>query len=303
VRIRLIINGRKADNPMLHEAIATIRQHHFFALDVRISYLPDDIPDLVNECREDRIDRIIAGGGDGTINQILNAMMKIEEDHRPELAILPLGTANDFATAAEIPLDPYEALLIAVNGKCWPVDIGQVNERYFLNVASGGFGAQVTTETPPELKNILGGGAYALTGLLKLFSFSPIRGHMRIGDFEFDGSAFATAVCNGRQAGGGMVLSPRACIDDGYFDIVMFTLEPLIIPSEFSPPSETIFGGLPFRKLLRASEVEFTPETPARQINLDGEPYEAESFHFRIEHRILKLVLPDTCPMLGSNLP
>ena len=302
MRIRMIVNGLKAINPQLHEAITTIRQHHFFALDVRIAYLPEDIPTLVDECREDGIDRIIAGGGDGTVNQVLNALMALDGEGRPELAILPLGTANDFATAAEIPLDPYEALLMAVNGRSWNVDVGRVNDRHFLNVASGGFGAQVTTETPPELKSILGGGAYALTGLLKLFSFTPIRGRMRFGDFEFTGSAFATAVCNGRQAGGGMILSPDACIDDGLFDIVLFTLEPLPIPSELLPPSETLFGGLPFRKIFRAPEVEFTPETPPRRINLDGEPYEADAFRFRIEKGALQLVLPDTCPMLGSNL-
>ncbi|WP_292662613.1 lipid kinase YegS [Nitratifractor sp.] len=304
MRIRTILNGQKAGNPLLHEAIATIRQHHFFALDVRIAYLPEDLPALIRECADDGIDRIVAGGGDGTLNGVLNAMMALEEAKRPELAILPLGTANDFATAAEIPLDPYDALLMAINGESRPVDVGCVNARYFLNVASGGFGAQVTTETPPELKSILGGGAYALTGILKLFSFTPVRGTLRIGEYRFEGSSFATAVCNGRQAGGGMLLSPEACIDDGLLDIALFTLEPLSIPSELSPPSATLFGGMPFRKILRASEVEFTPEEPQmRRINLDGEPYEADSFRFRILPGALRLVLPDTCPMLKENTP
>ncbi len=299
----MILNGQKAANPLLQEAITTIRQHHFFALDLRTTHSPDEIRDLVEECRQDHIDRIVVGGGDGSINRVLNEIMKIPESERPELAILPLGTANDFATAAEIPLDPYEALLIAVHGISFPVDVARANERHFLNVASGGFGAQVTTETPPGLKSFLGGTAYTLTGLLKLFSFSPIYGTMRIGEHRIEGSSFATAVCNGRQAGGGMILSPQACIDDGLLDIVLFTLDPLPIPGELLAPPERPFANLPFRKILRAPGVEFIPETPPRRVNLDGEPYDAERFFFRVLPGALRLVLPDTCPMLRENTP
>ena len=301
MKVRLIVHALKAARPDLHEAITTIRQHHFFALDVRLAYLPEDIPHLVQEAVEHGIERIVAGGGDGTIHQILNALMHFPLEKRPELAILPLGTANDFATAAEIPLDPYEALLMAINGRAVAVDVAEVNERYFLNVASAGFGAQITTQTPPELKNILGGSAYALTGILKLFSFAPFRGRMRMGKHQFEGSSFATAVCNGRQAGGGMILSPQAYIDDGLLDLVLFTLDPIDLPSEYLSPSETLFGSLPFKKILRVPEVEFFPESEPRRINLDGEPYEAESFHFRIHSKKLGLILPDTCPMLSGN--
>jgi diacylglycerol kinase family enzyme len=160
----------------------------------------------------------------------------------------------------------------------------------------------LTTETPPELKALLGGDAYALTGLLKLFNFIPIRGRMKIGDLEFEGSTFATAVCNGRQAGGGMVLSPEAMVNDGLFDIVLYTLDDLPVAATLAPPSSPLGWLLPFKKLYRASEVEFVPEEGMRRINLDGEPYEADSFHFRIHPASLSVVLPENTPILGVPL-
>ena len=302
MKIRLLLHGGKMDDPAVKEAVTWVRQHHFFALDLHTIYDPAEVDTMVRDAVEDGIDRLIAGGGDGTLNLILNALMKLPPERRPEMAILPVGTANDFARAATLPLDPLEALLLAVDGRAVSIDVGQVNERWFLNVASGGFGAQVTAETPPELKAFLGGAAYALTGLLKLFSFIPIRGRMRIGEEEFEGEAFATAVCNGRQAGGGMLLAPDAKIDDGLFDIVLYTLDDLPVPSTLAPPSSPLGWLLPFKKVFRAPEVEFTPEEGIRRINLDGEPFEADHFRFRIHPGVLRLVLPAQNPLLGGIL-
>ena len=225
MNIRLILNGQKAGGPSIRDAISYVRKHHYFALDVRTSGSADELTNMVKEAQEDGVERLIIGGGDGTANQALNAMMEISSMLRPEMAIIPLGTANDFAAAAGIPSDPTEALLLAIYGKAAKIDIAQVNDRYFLNVASGGFGARVTAETSPRLKDMLGGSAYAVTGFLKLLNFIPMRGTVRIEGFEFRGSAFATAVCNGRQAGGGVLLAPEAMIDDGRLEIVLFTLD------------------------------------------------------------------------------
>ena len=96
-------------------------------------------------------------------NQGLDALLRCRQDERPELAILPLGTANDFATGCGIPSDPFAALELARQGKVQSVDAVRANDQYFLNVACGGFGAQVTAETPLVLKNFLGGrGIYTL---------------------------------------------------------------------------------------------------------------------------------------------
>jgi len=301
MRIRMVINGAKANNLALKEAITKIRREHFFALDIKIAYLPKDIDKIVKVSAQDGITRLIAGGGDGTINQVLNSIMELEPTKRPELAIAPLGTANDFAKSANIPLEIYDALLLAINGKSYPIDIGKANSRYFINVASGGFGAKITAQTPPELKSILGGGAYALTGLLNIFNFTPVKGYMRIDDFEFKESAFATAICNGRQAGGGIVLSPNAIIDNGFLDIVLFMTKEIDIPNSTTISSKITLIELPFRKIIRASNIEFIPESPIEHINLDGEPLRDSHFKFSILHKVLNCILPNKCPLLLRN--
>ncbi|ADV45755.1 lipid kinase YegS [Nitratifractor salsuginis] len=298
MKIRLILNGSKRDRQDVQEAITWIRQHHFFALDVRYSESPEDFPLLVTDAVENGVERLIAGGGDGTLNLTVNALMAIPKEKRPELGIFPIGTANDFATAAFIPENPRQALITAIDCCSVPIDIGQVNERHFLNVASGGFGAVITAETPPELKQMLGGAAYLLTGVLKLFEFTPIQGKMCVGDQCFEGSAYAIAVCNARQAGGGMVLAPNAYVDDGQFDVVLYTLDSPPIPEDLAPPSSVLGWILPFKKIFRVQEVTFIPEEGVRQINLDGEPYEADRFEFRIHPQALNVVLPPNTPLL-----
>ncbi len=107
--MRLILNGKKAQLPEVRQAIETIRSKGT-QLDVRVTYEYGDIQRFVSEAIHDKVSRLIIGGGDGTLNEMVHALAKSEKQVRPELAILPLGTANDFATASHIPLAPLEAI-------------------------------------------------------------------------------------------------------------------------------------------------------------------------------------------------
>ena len=101
-------------------------------------------------------------------------MLAVDGSPFPALAVIPYGTANDFATGMGIAKgDPFEALQSAVNRSVTPIDVGRVHDRYFVNVASGGFGAEVTANTPPELKKALGSAAYSLMGLITAAKMNP----------------------------------------------------------------------------------------------------------------------------------
>jgi len=293
--VKFIINGKRENDPRLLSALDELKA---LGIELNIFFTKKDIP--LKDAFKDHPKRVVAGGGDGTINMVLNEILKLS--NRPQLAILPLGTANDFASSAQIPFDIKLAILLALNGDSSKVDIVKVNEKFFLNVATGGFGAIITTQTPPILKNLLGGTAYALTGVLKLFSFTPIEGKMIINDhFEVEGKTFATAVCNGKQAGGGVILSPTAYIDDGILDVVLFTFDNILVPEHLAPPSDDIFGQIPFRKIFRASKVKFIPKSDIKVINLDGEPYSATEFEFEILPAELELILPKNSPLLSKG--
>ena len=98
-----------------------------------------------------------------------------------ELGVFPLGTANDFARGLGLPFDDLnECLRIACTRDSRPIDIGKMNKRFFINVASAGFGAEITATTPVQLKKALGGGAYTLMGLMKALNMTPYTGRLLI---------------------------------------------------------------------------------------------------------------------------
>ena len=126
--------------------------------------------------------RVIAGGGDGTINAVVNALVgKGKKNPKATMGVLPLGTANDFAHGLGLPCDDLKQCLeIACTAKAKPIDVGRANKRSFINVTSGGFGAEITATTPVGMKKALGGGAYTLMGLIKAFGLEPYKGRLLI---------------------------------------------------------------------------------------------------------------------------
>ncbi len=296
--IRIILNGKKASMEEIREAVSILREESY-AIEVRVTWEYGDAVRFVKEASREGIERIVSAGGDGTLNEVVNGLAQLPKDQRPQLAILPLGTANDFATACEIPHYPLEALRLALEGEAVSIDIVRANERYFINVATGGIGAQITAETPPELKNFLGGGAYTLSAVMKALSFEHSHGKMISENGELEGAFIASALCNGRQAGGGQVLSPNAYINDGLLDAVIILEFSLVdvaqVVSELLDP--TIKGE--FVKRFQTTWVESIPKN-MRFVNLDGEPYEAEKIHFEILPKEIEMVLPKNCPCLLS---
>lgn len=298
--IRVILNGKKAILEEVREAIFAARAHG--NIDIRVTFEGGDAARFVKEAINDGCTRIVAAGGDGTVNELTNALMKSSADTKPELAILPLGTANDFATACHVPSSLFDALMLALKGNSYPVDCIQAGEDYFINVASCGFGAQVTTNTPVALKNFLGGGAYTISGLVQALNFEPFQGTFSLPDQDANRHIIVAAICNGRQAGGGQVLAPIACIDDGLMDIVsfsQFTKDDLHqVLSEIRDP---MVSGK-FIERVQVNKASWTSKA-AIPINLDGEPITTNNIDFEVHQQSLNLVLPDDCPLLTCNQP
>jgi lipid kinase YegS len=246
---------------------------------------------------------VIAGGGDGTVNQVVAGLLAAAGETRnlPHLAVLPLGTANDLAHACRIPLDPLAALRLAHSGPSARVDVGIVNGRSLLNVATGGFGTQVTVATPPELKKLLGGAAYLLTGLTHFTSIRPENGRMRGPGFAWEGDFLVLAVGNGRQAGGGHPLCPDALLNDGLFDVRI--LPRLPVDEVAQGLRDLLRGNLDAARhavvSARVARLEIETDEPL-QINLDGEPMMESRFLFELLPQKLSMRLPSDCPLLAS---
>lgn len=298
MKLRLIINGKKAGLAPLREAIFKARETG--EIEVRATWEGDDVRRLIAEAAADGCQRVVVGGGDGTVKDAVDAILKLPLEQQPELAILPLGTANDFATACALPKDHYQALSFAQTGSSINIDAVRANDTHFVNVASGGFGAQVTSSTPVALKNFLGGGAYTISGLVQAINFNPYSGTARAPGIEITDEVILTAVCNGRQAGGGQQLAGNAKINDGLLDVVYlknFAPEAVAqVIREILDPS--IDGD--YVQRFRAPWIEWSSDVEM-PINLDGEPIFSKSIRFEVLPGAIRLVLPPECPLILNS--
>ncbi len=296
----LIINGKSNEHPTLRRTVMQLRKEGI-PLDVRVTWEAGDVARFIHEAAAKECRRVIVGGGDGTLHEAVNGLMALTPDQRPTLGIVPLGTANDFATAAGIPADPGEALTFAVRGTSFPIDVGLINDVYFLNMASGGFGAKVTASTPAALKKTLGGGAYSLVGAFRFLNFSPYKGRLKLPGLEEDVSTVIFAIGNGRQAGGAQELAPRAYIDDGLLDVLVlksfrvWELPRLIRDLERLAPNGNLV------RYFQVPSLEFECDE-AMPINLDGEMQEYEHISMQVQPLALDVTLPKNCKLLLRNL-
>src|SRR5438477_1937330 len=158
-KVQLILNGKVAGDDALQSAVGGQRGAGH-RVEVRVTQEKGDARRFVSEAGD--VDLLIAAGGDGTLNEVVHGLMDLSTGARPVLGVVPLGTANDFATGCGIPRDPEQALALCMEREGVPIDLGKANKRWFLNAASIGFGAEVTANTPSELKRLLGHAAYTL---------------------------------------------------------------------------------------------------------------------------------------------
>lgn len=305
-RWRLILNGKSAGNDELRDAVRHWRERGV-QLEVRVTWEEGDAERYVAEAIDHGVDVIVAAGGDGTLSAVAETLAHRDEsaDALPSLALVPMGTANDFATSANIPTEPEAALALIGQTTALAIDLLRVDADgtpwWCANLASGGFGTQVTVETDAGLKKMLGGLAYVITGIAKLGRIEPITARLHGPDFAWEGGFIALGIGNGRQAGGGQQLCPQALIDDGLLDV---TVVPELEGEVASTLGQMLTGGkeaalervatrvrLPWLQLESAQPL---------TLNLDGEPVQARRFRIDCVAGRVRMHLPADCPLLAT---
>ena len=268
-------------------------------IDVRVTWEGGDAQRFAAEAVQDGIDRVIAGGGDGTVFEVVNGLFRVTDTPPVAMGVVPLGSANDFATGSGVPIgDPLAALRLAIEGDPTAIDVGRVNDLYFLNAVVIGFGAEVTFATPESLKRAVGGAAYAVTGVLSAMDNPRYPGTLTHGDEQYDDAIVFAAVGNGIQAGGA-ALTPRARLDDGLLDFMAIPDTGLDRLSQIVDDVKGLATSDPKVMAYRqfdSFEIEAESETPAA---VDGEPLMATRFEFESLLRRLPFVLPADTPVLG----
>ncbi|MCU6664512.1 lipid kinase YegS [Silvania hatchlandensis] len=290
----LILNGKSAGDELLRQAVSLLREEGV-AIHVRVTWEKGDAARYIDEAHALGVETVIAGGGDGTINEVATALIALPDANRPALGILPLGTANDFATSAGIPESLDNALQLAIVGKATAVDIARVNdETCFINMATGGFGTRITSETPEKLKAALGGVSYLIHGLVRLDTLKPDQCEITGEAFHWQGNALVIGIGNGRQAGGGQQLCPNALINDGQLELRIFTGDELLpaLLTTLTKPEES-------PNIVDGQSAWFDITAPhGMTFNLDGEPLSGEHFRIALLPGALRCRLPPDCPLL-----
>jgi lipid kinase YegS len=243
---------------------------------------------------------LIAAGGDGTLNEVVHGLMDLSIHARPSLGVVPLGTANDFATGCNIPRDPEKALALCMKAEAIAIDVGKANERWFLNAASAGFGAQVTATTSPDLKRLLGSAAHTVMGAILAINVHQYCDRVSLPDREITASGPVAIIGNGRQTGGGVQVAPRAFIDDGLLDVLAIRQIPATALLAAARELQQLSPDGEYISYWQTPWVEVYPEEKI-PVNLDGEPVEFSTVRYEAVSKAIRVIVPPNCPLLSTT--
>ncbi len=218
-KVKFIYNPFSGENTIVGDIDTVIMTHqrkgyivvpHRISFDTEIDQAFDDI--------DDTYEYVIIAGGDGTVDTVVNCMKKRDIDL--PIAILPVGTANDFAKFIGMSQNVEEACEQILSSKPKDLDIGKINDKYFINVASTGLFTDVSQKTDVNLKNTIGKLAYYLKGLEQLPNFRSLHIKVSSEEIEFHGEMYLMLVFNGQTAGN-FKLAYKADVTDGMLDVII----------------------------------------------------------------------------------
>jgi diacylglycerol kinase (ATP) len=212
--IVFVVHGGRADRADFRHLVSWVRERGHLA-EVKVTFERGDAEGLARDAATAGTDVVVAVGGDGTLNEVVNGL----DGSATPLGVVPLGTANDFARQAGIPPDADHAMDVILQRKPVRIDTASLNGRRFLNVSTGGMGAEATAETPAQAKQAMGRLAYAITGLRKLADFEHNHAVFRGGGYVLECDFLMFAVGSARSTGGGTLVTPHASTTDGLLDL------------------------------------------------------------------------------------
>jgi diacylglycerol kinase (ATP) len=247
---------------------------------------------------------LVVAGGDGTINDVVNGLGRAGFPEGVTLGILPAGTGNDLAATLCIPEDPDLAKDVILQNRGRWLDVARVRsdgigERFFINVATGGLGAEISDANDEELKRRWGKLSYLRASLEVARNFDVRELMLYIDGEERHVEAVNIAVGNCRYTGGGWPATPKANPEDGLLDVViienlgvtdLLNLTPAVLAeSDYLDSDGVLF--------VRAKEIRVDTQPPGLEFTVDGEVIGNEPAQFSVLPRALKVIVgPEYIP-------
>ena len=291
-RYFLIVNliagqGRcKAAFPRVKAALERSRTEY----DLHYTNEPMEAVDVAKMGIEAGFTRIIAMGGDGTVNEVANGLY----GSGAALGVIPAGTGNDFGRMLGIPSDPLEALRMLRKATVRTVDMGRVGQdRYFVNGFGIGIDAQVARDVL-AMKRLRGAAAYLYAAVKEVFRFQAFAAKLEGEGVSEELECLSLGIANGKYCGGGFMLAPRASVDDGLIDVAAIGDFPrgerlLRLPQARAGKHLS----LPQVKYVQIPQIAVSSD--AKLIaHMDGEPYELPrgAFEVRVVPDALRVLVP-----------
>jgi diacylglycerol kinase (ATP) len=237
---------------------------------------------------------VVAAGGDGTLNEIVNGIGA--NGSRVRLGLIPLGTGNDFARTLGLPTDLDEAIAVVAAGHTRAVDLVRVTSdrvRYFVNVSAGGFSGLVNEKLTPKMKKTWGPLAYLRSAVAALPQLRAYRTKVSLGKGKLLSlSLYNVVIANGRYVAGGRLIAPKASITDGLLDIILIkertAAELALLAAQVALGKHLSSDAIVFR---RAAKVTVNSK-PGMWFNVDGELVGNQPASFEVLPRALQFVVP-----------
>jgi diacylglycerol kinase (ATP) len=298
MRIALIANpaaGTAQDRTPVDEAEARLRDAGHDVVVVETAG-PGDAERLAAESVRAGAGLVVAAGGDGTLNEVVNGLASVPGALRHcALGILPIGTGNDFARALGIE-SPEAAVDALVAGTTRAIDLIHLDDRVFLNASAGGFTAETSSQVTSELKQAVGKLAYLIGGARAFLEYEPVRVLVEGAGRRIETDLQLFAVCNGAYIGGGHQLAPSARPDDGEMEVCLVrassALDFLALLPRLSSGDHLDDDDVAY---FRAREVTLTFARPIK-VNTDGEVLESSRCHYVMHPGAVRFVAPAVAP-------
>ena len=256
---------------------------------------PEDAIQAAGEWREGLL---LVAGGDGTVNDVVNGLGNAGFPEGVTLGILPTGTGNDLAATLCIPEDADLAEDVIRQDRVRTLDVARVRsegigERFFINVATGGLGAEISLANEGDLKERWGKLSYLRASLEVARDFDVRELTLYLDGDERKVRAVNVVVGNCRYAGGGWLAAPKANPEDGLLDVVIIETLGLTDVLQLAPASlaRADYLGKEGVFFARAKEIRVETQLPGLEFTADGEVIGDEPAEFSVIPRALKVIV------------
>jgi len=224
LKITFIINGMRRLTPATNRLINECEAHPELEVKRLTTTKQKDAIQFARNSSNEGVDFLIAIGGDGTLNEILNGALKSDKP-TPVLGLIPAGTGNDFVHSTGFQWDKKMFINAIVSRITKTIDIGRIENNdsthYFINIADVGFGGKAIQFFDRQRGMLSGNFSYNVAIFRTFFTFRRPIMSVRSEKHSYQGEVLMVAVCNGRVFGNGLIINPDAIIDDGKFSVTL----------------------------------------------------------------------------------